>query len=182
MPTVLFTFGRMNPPTKGHEKLIQHMIREANAIGANAVIGTSETQNSEKNPLSPQNKLAVLRKMFPGVNAISGRTIGNVMKALGNRGYTNLRLVVGENRARNFGFVTKAPSLARSSNNVSATKARKAARNGKSEEGKPFPYYMSNMLSQNNLNAIIRQIKSAPPSQTRPVSRKRTRTSSSKKN
>jgi hypothetical protein len=155
------------------------MIREANAIGANAVIGTSKTQNSEKNPLSPENKLAVLRKMFPGVKAISGRTIGNVMNELRNRGYTNLRLVVGENRARNFGFVTKAPSLARSSNNVSATKAREAARHGTSED-KPFSYYMSKKLSPNNLNAIIRQIKSAPPSQTRPVSRKRTRTSSKK--
>ena len=176
MSVVLFTFGRMNPPTKGHEKLIVHMIREANAIGATAVIGTSETQNSIKNPLSPQNKLAVLHKMFPGVRAISGRTIGNVMKKLGNSGYTNLRLVVGENRARNFGFVTKAPSLARSSNNVSATKARNAAVRGSKEK---FEEYISKKLTENNRNALMRKIKEGL-SQKKSVSRKRTRTSSGK--
>jgi len=155
---VFFTFGRMNPPTKGHEKLIQHMVNEARKVGANAVIGMSKTRNKIKNPLRPENKLAILNKMFPGVPKIADKTIGAVMKQLGNSGYTNLRLIVGQNRMGNFTFVTKGPSLARSSSNVSATKARNAAMRG---NAKLFKKYMSNKLTNLNLTSISGKIYSA---------------------
>ena len=60
--TIVFTFGRFNPPTTGHEKLIQKV---ASVAGSNKFrIYPSHTQNPKKDPLPYALKIEYMRKIF----------------------------------------------------------------------------------------------------------------------
>ena len=60
---VVFTVGRLNPPTRGNEKLIQKV---ASVAGTNPYrIYPSQSQNQKKDPLPFALKIAYMRKMFP---------------------------------------------------------------------------------------------------------------------
>ena len=66
MSTAVFVFGRFNPPTIGHEKLINAVIAVNQREGGTALIYGSHSQDSRKNPLSHKQKFKWLIKMFPG--------------------------------------------------------------------------------------------------------------------
>ena len=71
--TVVFTFGRFNPPTTGHEKLIKKV---ASVAGTNPFrIYPSLSQDPQKNPLPHSLKVAYMRKMFPryAKNIVAGK-------------------------------------------------------------------------------------------------------------
>ena len=60
--SIAFTFGRFNPPTIGHEKLIN----KVKSVRADEYrIYLSRSEDPKKNPLSPRQKLAYMKKMFP---------------------------------------------------------------------------------------------------------------------
>ena len=60
--TVVFTFGRFNPPTTGHEKLINKV---ASVAGSNPFrVYPSQSQDPVKNPLPHSLKVAYMRQMF----------------------------------------------------------------------------------------------------------------------
>ena len=65
MSTAVFAFGRFNPPTIGHEKLINAVIAINQREGGTALIYGSHTQDSRKNPLTHKQKFKWLIKMFP---------------------------------------------------------------------------------------------------------------------
>jgi len=60
---VVFTFGRFNPPTTGHEKLMNKLASVA--IGSNYRVYASHSQDAKKNPLQYDEKVKIMRKMFP---------------------------------------------------------------------------------------------------------------------
>ena len=61
--SVYFTFGRMNPPTIGHGKVLEMLSKKA---GKNPVrVFLSQSQDSDSNPLGYQDKVKFARKMFP---------------------------------------------------------------------------------------------------------------------
>ena len=60
--SLAFSFGRFNPPTTGHEKLINKV---ASINTDDYRIYLSRSQDPKKNPLSPREKLAIMKKMFP---------------------------------------------------------------------------------------------------------------------
>ena len=103
--TVYFTFGRMNPPTVGHEKLLNVLARKA---GRNPYrIFLSQTQDSKKNPLGYAEKIKYARKMFPkhARSIILDKKVKNVfhiLQKLYNEGYKNVVMVVGQDRLREF--------------------------------------------------------------------------------
>ena len=102
---VYFTFGRMNPPTIGHGKLLDKL---ANMAGKNAYkVFLSQTTDSNKNPLSYSDKVKHVRKMFPkhGRNIMINRNVKTAMDAaveLYNQGFRKLVMVVGSDRIREF--------------------------------------------------------------------------------
>ena len=63
--TVIFTFGRFNPPTVGHEKLITAVQSVAKSKGGDFFVYPSHSQDPKKNPLSQPQKIKYMRKMFP---------------------------------------------------------------------------------------------------------------------
>ena len=95
----------MNPPTIGHEKLLNVLARKA---GKNPYrIFLSQTQDSKKNPLGYAEKIKLARKMFPKhARSImldkKVKTVFNAVQKLYDEGYKNVVMVVGEDRVREF--------------------------------------------------------------------------------
>ena len=102
---IVFTFGRFNPPTTGHEKLIQKV---ASVAGSNPYrIYPSHTQNQKKDPLPHTLKVAYMRKMFPKhrgniIASKDGRTAIQIAEMLYKEGFTDLVMVVGSDRVKEF--------------------------------------------------------------------------------
>ena len=103
--TVYFTFGRMNPPTVGHEKVLDILARKA---GKNPYrIFLSQTQDKKKNPLGYAEKVKYARKMFPkhARSIMLDKKVKNVfhiLQKLYDEGYKNVVMVVGQDRLREF--------------------------------------------------------------------------------
>ncbi len=99
--TVVFAFGRFNPPTTGHELLVKLVKKVAKANSADYCIYASATQDKKKNPLPVDRKIHYLNLMFPSTHfyAAGGdqRTPVEVAKYL-NKKYKNLIMVAGSDR------------------------------------------------------------------------------------
>ena len=98
---IVVTFGRFQPPTSGHEKVIDKVISQAKRAGYEHRIYTSPSSNSIKNPLRYREKVRFLRAMFPRAEVYEDSKIINpffMMKQLSNQGYKNVVLVVGGDR------------------------------------------------------------------------------------
>lgn len=102
---VVFTFGRFNPPTVGHGKLIAKVA--AAAIGNQYRIYASQSSDPKKNPLEYKEKIRVMRKMFPkhGRNIIedkNAKTAMHIASILHDQGFTKITMVVGSDRIGEF--------------------------------------------------------------------------------
>ena len=102
---VYFTFGRMNPPTIGHGKVMDAL--KSKAKGADYRVYVSQSQDAKKNPLSYSDKIKHLRKMFPPharqvMVDKKVRTAIEALVSLYNAGYRKINMVVGEDRIREF--------------------------------------------------------------------------------
>lgn len=95
---IAFTFGRMNPPTIGHEKLINAV----KSASGNYMIYVSRSRDSEKNPLDSNTKMGYLKTMFPGVNFQSEETFMPILVDLYASGERDIILVVGDDRVADF--------------------------------------------------------------------------------
>lgn len=104
---VVFTFGRMNPPTIGHEKLANKIKAIAKQEEADARIYLSHTQNPIKDPLSYQQKLAFAKKAFGIVKKTNAKQIFQIVKELYEEGYTDIIMVVGSDRVTEFKTILK---------------------------------------------------------------------------
>lgn len=102
--TVVFAFGRFNPPTIGHEKLVQKVLTIADQANADHVIFLSQTHKPKTDPLSWKDKVALFKKMFPKVNISTNKEVQNPYGALMTLGeeYDNAILVVGSDRVATF--------------------------------------------------------------------------------
>ncbi len=100
--SVVTSFGRMNPPTIGHEKLIAKVKSVAKSIGATAEVYLSHSQDAKKNPLSYEDKVTLAKEAFGTViKSFAGKTLIDVMKHLDNT-YDDVTLVVGQDRVQEF--------------------------------------------------------------------------------
>ena len=103
--TLTVAFGRFNPPTTGHEKLLDTVASSSDE--GDYIIVPSRSQDKKKNPLDPDTKVSVMRQMYPKhsekiVNDPANRTIFDVLKKAHNDGYTNVRIVGGGDRVKEF--------------------------------------------------------------------------------
>lgn len=100
--TAVFSFGRHNPPTVGHEKLINKTIDHAREIGADHYVFTSHSQDSKKNPLSGEQKAEYIKKAFPKANVhVSNKQVSGpvqIAKHLHEKGHKHLVMVAGSDR------------------------------------------------------------------------------------
>ena len=101
---VTFTFGRFNPPTIGHEKLIEKV--HAVSKGTYRVYA-SQSMDAKKNPLSYNDKIKFLRKMFPRharniISDVKIKTAFDALDSLYEQGYRQVTFVVGSDRVEEF--------------------------------------------------------------------------------
>ena len=105
--TLTLAFGRFNPPHAGHQQLMDIAAQSAEAEESDYIIVPSRSQDPKKNPLDADTKVSVMRQMFPQhseriVNDGANRTIFDVLKKAHNDGYTNVRIVAGQDRVKEF--------------------------------------------------------------------------------
>ena len=105
--TAVFTFGRFQPPTIGHEKLIEAVAKQQKKnAGSKMYVYASHSNDPKKNPLPYAKKVAYMRKMFKkySKNIITGkpRTAIEVAVELYNKGHKAIVLVVGSDRVAEF--------------------------------------------------------------------------------
>ena len=106
--TAVFSFGRLNPPTTGHQKLLQKIIQTAKQMGGYACLFVSYSQDAKKNPLTAKQKIAYIKEMFPKearqLELKDNPKLRNAMDIATdlNGSYENLVMVVGSDRVRDF--------------------------------------------------------------------------------
>ena len=106
--TLTLAFGRFNPPHAGHQQLMDIAAQSAqDEEGGEYIIVPSRSQDPKKNPLDADTKVSMMRSMFPQhseriVNDGANRTIFDVLKKAHNDGYTNVRIVAGQDRVKEF--------------------------------------------------------------------------------
>ena len=104
-PVLTVVFGRFNPPTVGHQKLLS--AAKIASTGGDLKIYPSRTQDPKKNPLDPDMKVSFMKKIFPDfeeniINDSDMKTIFDVLINANEDGYTNVNIVVGSDRQAEF--------------------------------------------------------------------------------
>jgi len=103
--TLTVAFGRFNPPTVGHGKLLAAAKKAAE--GQDLKIYPSRSQDAKKNPLDPDMKVSFMKKMFPDfaeviINDDEMKSIFDVLVAANEAGYKNINIIVGSDRQSEF--------------------------------------------------------------------------------
>ena len=102
---IVFAFGRFNPPTNGHEKLMDKVASVSK--GGTYRIYPSQSTDPKKNPLKFDEKVKFMRKMFPKharsiIADKSVKTAIDVVSKLYDEGYTKVTMIVGSDRVSEF--------------------------------------------------------------------------------
>ena len=110
--TLTVAFGRFNPPHAGHGQLMDIAAKSVKDDGDDYMIVPSRSNDKKKNPLDPDMKSDLMRKLFPDhstkiINDPNNRTIFDVLKKAHNDGYTNVKIVGGSDRQKQFDKLSK---------------------------------------------------------------------------
>jgi hypothetical protein len=180
-------FGRMNPPTAGHEKLVQHMHDTAKKFGGNhtLVLSGSHDTKDGKNPLSPEQKLKHAKNAFPGTNVVVADkdkpTLLHQASELHKQGVTHLHFAGGSDRAPMAELLKKYNGVkgahghydfkhisfenaghrdekAKGVAGVSGTKLRELASSGKKEE---FHSHLSSQMKPEHKDELYNDLRKA---------------------
>ena len=103
--TIVFAFGRFNPPTIGHAKLMNTVKQVARGQGANHQVFASASSDPRKNPLDQSTKVKFMKKMFKGANIKSAggnqRTFMEILKTY-DKMYGKVVMIAGSDRIKEF--------------------------------------------------------------------------------
>lgn len=154
--SVIFTYGRFNPPHRGHKKMIEEIVTKARRNKKTPVIVVSHsTKPPKKNPLDQNNKIKILKGWFPNVKILKSapnKSIAKITEDFNN----NSLMVVGENRKNSFSFLPfRKNSVQRPTNAASATRVRNAVSAGNIRTYKNLTRYNSK-----NSNIFFKKIQS----------------------
>ena len=178
--SLTIVFGRFNPPTTGHKKLLD---MAKNISGEDDLrIYPSRSQDSKKNPLDPNTKIKFMKQMFADyedniVNEKDMRTIFDVLTTADEEGYKDIKIVVGSDRLSefknlatkyngelyNFDMIDVLPAGERDSDaddvsGMSASKLRKAA---KEDDFKAFSKGIPSSLEKGEVTNLYNAVKKA---------------------
>jgi nicotinic acid mononucleotide adenylyltransferase len=102
--TAVFAFGRFNPPTIGHEKLIETVLATAEKANGKAYLFLSHKQNNKTDPLTLQEKQSYIQRFYPklAVGDASANTIIKALQVIQAQGRTKIIMVAGSDRVQEF--------------------------------------------------------------------------------
>ncbi|MDY6424471.1 MAG: hypothetical protein SPL06_06920 [Bacteroidales bacterium] len=109
-PVAVVAFGRFQPPTLGHLKLMDTIVSIAKKYNGKAMLFLSHSQDPKKNPLPYETKYNFVKKAAPtGLHVVHSqeKNIYTIMPVLGDMGYKKVVLVVGDDRVEEFKKVSK---------------------------------------------------------------------------
>ena len=172
--TIVFAFGRFNPPTIGHNKLMNAVRTKARSLGAKHEVFASASSDPRKNPLDQITKIRYMKKMFKGSNIKPAqgnqRTFMEILKTY-DKLYGNVVMVAGSDRVNEFQKLAdkyngkdynfksiKVVSAgerdpdAEGATGMSASKMRDAAKNN---DLKSFSKGIGNLLANNETKALF---------------------------
>ena len=102
----VLAFGRMNPPTTGHAKLVDKVKEVAKSVGGSHHVVLSHSQDPKKNPLSAKDKLKHAKRFFPDTNLSTSNkespTFLDQAAKLHKSGVTHLHMVAGSDRTEEY--------------------------------------------------------------------------------
>ena len=102
----VMAFGRMNPPTTGHAKLVDKVKEVAKSVGGSHHVVLSHSQDPKKNPLSAKDKLKHAKRFFPDTNLSTSSkehpTFLDHAAKLHKSGATHLHMVAGSDRKEEY--------------------------------------------------------------------------------
>ena len=174
---VVFTFGRFQPPTSGHQLLIDKVVDVANKKKAEHRIYASPGSDPKRNPLSYTNKIKYMKRMFPNANIVKNASMKNpfiVAQSLSDEGYEEVTMVVGSDRVSEmrkalnryideFGFkkltvvsAGKRDPDAEGAAGMSGTKMRKAAAEGNMRD---FKKGVPKKLSKTDTEGLFKAVR-----------------------
>ena len=103
---IVFSYGRMNPPTAGHSKVVDKVKSHADKIGANHAVVVSHSQNNKTDPLHHEHKKEYLRHIHPDVNFEHSTKehphFLAQLKKFNQEGHSHATMVVGSDRVKQF--------------------------------------------------------------------------------
>ena len=102
--TAVFAFGRFNPPTIGHQKLIDTLISTAKTANGKAYLFLSHKQNNKTDPLDFKSKQSYIQQFYPtvAVGDAGSNTIIKALQKIQAEGRTKLIMVAGSDRVAEF--------------------------------------------------------------------------------
>ena len=104
--TAVFAIGRFNPPTIGHQKLIEKVQSMAKQVNGKGFIFLTHTQNNKKDPLSFQEKLAYITNQINDPNLQIGdpsvKTVIQALQKIQAQGRTRIIMIAGDDRVMEF--------------------------------------------------------------------------------
>lgn len=107
----VLAFGRLQPPTTGHEVLVNKVKEVAKAHDAEHHIVLSHSQDAKSNPLTSQQKVKHAKRFFPGTNITSSdKEHPNFLTQaarLHKSGVTHLHMVAGSDRVPEYKKILK---------------------------------------------------------------------------
>jgi len=107
--TIVIAFGRLNPPTSGHEKLVNKVRSVARKVGGDPAIYLSHTQDAKKNPFDYSTKIKYAQKAFGEIiKRTKSTTLIQILQEVEAKGYKNVFLVFGSDRVKGMQFTIKA--------------------------------------------------------------------------
>lgn len=102
MKSVVFTFGRMNPPTTGHQLLVNKLVAYAKQYKASPRVYLSHS-TGKKDPLQYDTKIGFARQAFGAiVKKSNARNVIQILQSLEKEGYTDVTMIVGSDRVPEF--------------------------------------------------------------------------------
>jgi len=153
MKSVVFTYGRYNPPHKGHRLMIEQVIETARRTNKTPIIVVSHSAGNAKNPLPVENKVRILRRWFPGVTIMTSAKDRSIAKIAQDFNKNSI-MIVGQNRQNSFKFLNfKKVAVPRRPNAPSATMARAAAAAGNTKSFRNMTGYN---LTNNIRNKVVK--------------------------
>lgn len=108
MKTVVISFGRMNPPSIGHKKLMEKMADLAKTNHADCKLFLSHTHDKKRNPIPYEKKIGFVRGMgVKGVDVVESpvRTVFEAAEEMGKEGYERVIVVCGSDRIQAFSAI-----------------------------------------------------------------------------
>ncbi len=102
--TAVFAFGRFNPPTIGHQKLIEKVQSMASQVNGKGYLFLTHTQNNKKDPLTFQEKQAYIQQFYPGlaIGDPSVKTLVQALQKIQAQGRTRVIMIAGDDRVMEF--------------------------------------------------------------------------------